>query len=48
MKDFFLKVAATLLTAAILATASALWSMNARLAKIEAVLSIKNSTVSNQ
>ncbi len=47
MKDFFLKVAASLLTASILATAGALWSMNARLAKIETVLSIKQTTANN-
>lgn len=46
MKDFTLKVAATVVAAAIVATATALWNMNARLAKIETVLSIKQ-TVSN-
>jgi hypothetical protein len=46
MKDFFLKVAATVLAAAIVATASALWKMNERLARIETVLSIKNQTAS--
>ena len=47
MKDFFLKIAATVVTAAILATASALWNINARLAKIETVLSIKTQTAQN-
>lgn len=41
VKDFFLRVAGSLLAAAVLATAAALWKMNDRLARIETVLEIR-------
>ena len=44
MKDFFLKVAAVVVAGAIMATASALWSINGRLATIEARLKIQTAS----
>ncbi|GEM_PF-3465017 len=46
MKNFFLKIAASLVCAAIVANVGALWNINARLARIETTLSIKTATAS--
>lgn len=44
MKDVINKVLATVIAAAIIATATALYSVNTRLTRIETILSIKNQT----